>query len=205
MIDCQNYWHWFRQNELLLAKRGGAHSLWHTLDDRLALIDSRLDWEMGPTNDSPDLYFAVSPAFDPQVLPIAQVVIDSAYRSAYWDFRIGKQRRPWTGTIQLGPSAALGTDEFMLEEYDVSAWRHIVYRVPGSERLDIVIECGVQFPAVGDRLDALGTVVVSSLIGELTIIQKVGEIEIAEKFSEKEDRKAKPIDWLPYAFAMRPL
>jgi hypothetical protein len=201
-MNYQRFWDWFQVHELKLV-RSESPALWQDLSSELSTVDPRLAWETGETEGEQLAYFAASPDFDMDVLPTVKAMIGCAYKSKVWNFRVGKQRRPWAGVVQLGSDDL--TAALDLEEFDLSAWRQIVYRVPDTSLFDIVLECGQRFPADGEKLNVLGTIASTTLIGELAIMEMVDQIEIVRQFDDRQGRAARPLAWLPYAFGMKPL
>ncbi|UXY15228.1 hypothetical protein N8I74_18245 [Chitiniphilus purpureus] len=201
MNAIQQFWLWFKSHEQPLLHAYAQSKSWEEIDFNLERIHERLAWEIGPANEE-RMYFAISPDFDEDLMPVAAQVVSQAYASDFWDFRLGRQRRPWSEVVEI--AQAQGEDDAR-ETVDISGWRHIVFRLQDSNLVDIVFECGEGFPLVADALDELGAVVAAALVGEMTIMEKVDAIEVVERFESRFQSKAKPAAWLPYAFEMKPL
>lgn len=174
--------------------------MWAELDERLAQVDPELAWEIGPA-DGERLFLAISPDLIDELLARAQAVLDAAYTSELWDFRLGRQRRPWSDVLQM----AQGLGGEGPQAIDLANWTHLAFRGEEEGRLDVVLAAQSPLDMSEDDQDELATIVVTGLLGELCVMQRVGSIELLEQFEPHLIAKAKPAVWLPYAFGMQPL
>lgn len=175
--------------------------LWDEIDEHLGSVNSELGWELGPGVER-KMYFAVSPDLRDNLVIEARAVIDAAYSSSIWEFKLGRQRRPWDKLI------AIAYDKYSmhgLKEIDLSKWRHIVFPLKDSIKFDIVFESFVNLGISESESDELASLIAIGLLGEILVMEKIEMIEIVEKFENFLESKAKPAAWLPYAFKMKPL
>src|SRR5690606_3818068 len=134
-------------------------------------------------------------------LPRAQVLLDDAYASELWDFRLGRQRRPWSDVLEM----AQGMDAPGQKVMDLASWTHLVFRGDEDGQFDVVLAAQSPLTLSEDDRDELAAIVVTGLLGELCVMQRVGGIELIEQFEPRQAAEAKPAAWLPYAFGMKPL
>lgn len=136
------------------------------------------------------------------LLPTARSIVEASkkYAFQYWEFRLCRQRRPWLDVIRIAQS-----EKPSFSEIDLSQWKHLVFRVPDSELVDIVFSCGEDCPLSDDDLDEIATLVAVGLLGEMVVLEKVDQIKVVKAFDGDRADRAKPAEWLPYAFGMMPL
>mgnify|MGYP000400248955 CR=1 FL=1 len=205
MKSITQFWSWFCANEHRLYSDCGASAIWDEIDQSLSPVSDELSWEIGPLDEPRDgkkMYFAISPEFNNALLPIVNELIGLAYVSDLWEFRRGRQRRPWDSVLEI---ASDNSEKHYFKKVNIATWRHIVFKVPDTDLVDIVFECGINFPLTGDDLDELGAMIAAGLIGELVVMERVNCIEVIDCFEARFENKAKPASWLPYAFDMKPL
>ncbi len=192
---------WFLDNENLVANSYDERSAVELLDDYLDRVDPRLGWEVGPAGRK-SIYFAISPDLDKSLLPIAKQIVNafSVYRLNSLEFRLGRQRRLWSDIIKIAQN-----EKSSLSEIDLSQWKHLVFRVPDSELFDIVFSCGENCRFSDDDLAEVATLVAVGLLGEMVVLERVDQIEVVKAFDGEKAKRAKPAEWLPYAFGMKPL
>lgn len=200
---------WFAGHAPVLAQAYDQPACIEQIDDQLDRVHPRLGWEIGPlTADS--LYFAVSPALDPELVPLARGLLNAGQalmnkhaaeeRNGPFEFRLGRQRRPWSDVLQLSAQGVVA-----LSEVNLANWQHRVFRVPDSERFDIVFACGEQCPLTEAERDEVASLLASALLGEMLVLETVDQIEVITSFAGERAQRAKPAAWLPYAFGLQPL
>jgi hypothetical protein len=192
---------WFKNNEIRLLNIYDQQDVGQSIDDQLDRVDPRLGWEIGPADEG-SMYFAVSPDLDKTLFLLAKQLVNLSfsYQLNGFEFRIGRQRRPWSDIIQIAKN-----EKSYFSEIDISEWRYMVFRVPDSELLDIVFSCGENCPFSDNDLDEVATLVAVGLLGEMVVLERVDQIEVVKAFDGERAKKAKPAEWLPYAFGMKPL
>jgi hypothetical protein len=196
-----NFWHWFASNAVQLFNCPDDHALGDELDEHLAEVHPLLGWEIGPQSEG-SMYFAISPDMDAGLIELASQVIahHPNLEGAKWCFQVGRQRRPWSDIIQIAQN-----EKSSFSEIDLSQWKHLVFRVPDSELFDIVFSCGENCRFSDDDLDEVATLVAVGLLGEMVVLERVDQIEVVKAFDGERAKRAKPAEWLPYAFGIKPL
>jgi hypothetical protein len=98
----EGFMSWFVNNESLLANAYDLQDIGESIDDHLDRVDPRLGWEIGPADEG-SMYFAVSPDLDKGLFPLAKQLVNlsKSYRLNSFEFRIGRQRRPWSDITQI--------------------------------------------------------------------------------------------------------
>jgi hypothetical protein len=206
MTAIENFWTWFFENENQIYVNYEYKNIGDQLDYFLEKIHPNLSWEIGPCCDASvgsDLsFFAVSPNLDSDLIELAQEIIDCHpdFESAHWHFCVGRQRRPWSDVILFSSN-----QKNPVFEVDLSKWKHLVYKVPDSKLFDIVFECGENDRLTDNEIHEIGLIIAMSLLGEITLIEKIDQIEVVRSLNEDQIKGAKPAEWLPYAFGMKPL
>lgn len=198
----EEFWNWFAANaDALLSADGTDLQLYEDLDERFNRIATDLGWELGPYADG-GLYFAVSPEMNANLVRQARQMLARCRQTASgkWHFCLGRQRRPWSDILQMTQ-----TGENALAAINLSQWRFILYRVPGSTLLDIVFECGANCAVDDAELDTIAYLLATSLLGEMTVLERVDQIEVVRAFAEGQGRMAKPVVMLPSLFGMKPV
>ena len=197
-----DFWRWFKSNEhALFDAYGDFCNLYKELDERFNRFTACLGWEIGPQGEGL-MCFVVSPNMQHNLIDQAREVISHHpnLENAKWRFHVGRQRRPWSDIIRIAQS-----EKSFFSAIDLSKWKHLVFRVPDSELFDIVFSCGEDCPLSDDELDELATMVAVGLLGEMVVLEKVDQIEVVKAFDGDRANRAKPAEWLPYAFGMAPL
>jgi hypothetical protein len=136
------------------------------------------------------------------LLPTVRSIVETSkeYALHYWEFRLGRQRRRWSDIIQI-----VQNKKPSFSETDLSQWECLVSRVPNSALFNVVFSCGGNCPLSDDDLDEVAILVAVGLLGEVVVLEKVDQIEVVKAFDEDKANRAKPAEWLPYAFGMKPL
>lgn len=199
MID---FWKWFKSNEYVLFDvHGDFCNFYQELDDRFNRFAPCLEWEISPQEEGV-MCFVVSPHIQSNLIEQAREVISHRpnFENTKWRFHVGRQRRPWSEIIRIAQNKKLS-----FSTIDLTKWKYLVFRVPDSELLDIVFSCGENCLLSDDDLDKLATLVAVGLLGEMVVIESVDEIQVVKAFDGDRANSAKPVEWLPYEFGMRPL
>lgn len=197
----QTFWHWFSTAEAQLFAEPESPALWQALDEHLSQVHPDLGWEIGPSDDD-RMYLAISPSLKDELLPVAAALVAAAGQYPHFDVVVGRQRRPWAAVTEFMSDSF---PSLTAQSVDFSHWRHIAFKVQGTEKLDVVFECGDALSVDEDELEEMGLVLAMGLLGEQVVMERVDTIEVVPQLEERWSGKAKRADWLPYAFGMKPL
>ena len=161
------FWAWFEDHaeDIRAAYNRGDNSwLDNQISPRLARIQERLHWEIGPYHH-PDDTFVLSPTIR-ENLPLTRMAVALAPRLKGWRF------------VPAKPQKVLKSLVFEVDDLKICAdeWRYRLTAYNSGEFVDIemLINAGSGFPS---RLDTLFTeLVVDSLVGEECRLDRVGYI-----------------------------
>jgi hypothetical protein len=195
MEQINAFWAWFKENERRVLDAYDSEAIGDEIDAHLKKIDARLGWEIGPTDDS-RVYLAISPNLDCELVTVARNILGVSCQSNCWEFFLGRQRKPWSDIIQIMKTECRPRKA---ATYDLSKWRFVAFRLPDSGLVDVVFECG-EACFEDENIEELGMILISCLIGEMTVMEKVDSIEVVHELEEKYAVKSKPVTWLPYVF-----
>lgn len=194
-------WDWFRQNEGVLYETPDDDTLMDEIDAHLDAVHPQLGWELGPTSGR-EMFFAISPSLDPELLPVARDVVAEAYRSELWEFVVGRQRRPWDIMLEIQWDAELGLPG---EELSLEDWKFVVREGEEGGKPAIVFvsaSCAAMAP---EQRDEAASIVAQGLLGELVLLEQVESVELAARLPAGDDARARPASELPLAFGLSPL
>jgi hypothetical protein len=200
--EMSDFWRWFKFNErALFDARGDFCNLYNELDEMFNSFTTCLGWEIGP-QENDRMCFVASPNMRRNLIAQAREVISHHPNldETRWCFQVGRQRRPWSDIIKIAQN-----EKSSLSEIDLSQWKHLVFRVPDSELFDIVFSCGENCRFSDDDLAEVATLVAVGLLGEMVVLERVDQIEVVKAFDGEKAKRAKPAEWLPYAFGMKSL
>jgi hypothetical protein len=194
-------WHWFRRNEAALYETPDADALIREIDARLDDVHPRLGWELGPT-EGREMFFAVSPSLDPELLPVAREVVAGAYQSDLWQFVVGRQRRPWDIMLEIQWDAVLGLPGEMLSLKD---WKFATRGGARGRKSTIVFLAPSATSMDPEQRREAAEIVAQGLLGEIVLLEQVKSVELVARLPAGIGAKAKPASELPAALGLKPL
>jgi len=171
VIDYYNvkqFWEWFKtiSEELYYNPNDGA--LIKSLDLKVANLGP-FDWEIGPTLDS-DLYFAISPNLNIDLMPAAKEIVASAIPSNGWLFLAAK---PEKGFIE---------EWDMLNEFNqaihinIMNWQYILFQFEdNSFDMDLIVD-NIQETTSTTKLAA--EIALTNILGEEEFVKWIKNIRV---------------------------
>ena len=194
--EAEAFWKWFSTVAGSLARSNFVNNeILAEIDRRLFSIDSRLNWEIGPHQDSSNCQFVISPNFNNELLPICRALLDLAPKIEGWILMLFKPRRAWNNELTIRD---VGGEAIHL---DTSLWRYVMLRYPDDE-MEILIAANTKLPFDdGSRLRWLaGALTLEALLGEKTVMECVQSWDVYDFLEPRFDSAAKEIRLLPEAF-----
>lgn len=137
------------------------------LTDRLAEIDPRLRWEIGPFGDGA-AFLAFSPNGYPDLLPVSEALAGAMPPVDGWRFFGAKPRKQWS----VRKVAAGGA------EYFFDGWRYRLVSFKGGEFFDIEFFTFDEAVEASGRGRWLGEFLASSELGEKLFMRAVDRVEV---------------------------
>jgi hypothetical protein len=196
----RRFWKWFQENEAQLRDRCGDSDVWDEIDKQVDAVDGELAWELGPLCDG-KMYFAISPDLQEELVDKSTAVVRAAYKSAIWEFRLGRQRRPWNDALEIARSTFGQRGQAALDLKDCV---HIAFRVPATGKYDIVFACPEVAGLDEDVRDEIGWILAVGLVGEMLAIERIDSVSLDPQLGADLQSKSKPAAMLPALFGLEP-
>src|SRR5688572_23308699 len=137
---------------------------------RLTRLCPGLHWEAGPWEKG-ESFFAVSPALDFELVPIAKSIAQFAPKVAGWEFLSAKPRKKWDRAVRF--TSSNGAQKVV----NLSNWKYYLTSLNDGEFLDVNLVPGDErLPEV--ELSWLGEMLVASELGEAIFLNYVGRVNI---------------------------
>jgi bifunctional DNA-binding transcriptional regulator/antitoxin component of YhaV-PrlF toxin-antitoxin module len=156
------FWDWFRSAADALSRDPRDTAAVKELDRRVRLLDSQLEWELGP-GETTKSCLTISPGRNPQMVALAKNVISEAPRLHGWEFNAIRRPKAWKRQfgIQRG-------DRLLM--VDASDWRFVLLKYE-DESVEIVLVNDVQSDEFTDaEMEEMAATFLESELGEQTLL-----------------------------------
>jgi len=128
-----NFWNWFESISDDLFKNVKRSDLLDQIDTRVSFL-GRLDWEIGPLDES-NYYFAISPNLDDKKFQLTQEIVGYAPNCKGWKFFSSKPSKEWEGKWTMKNEK---NEEIFIDTTD---WKYVLYQFEDSTfAMDILID-----------------------------------------------------------------
>ena len=165
-----SFWNWFRVNEAALREaydEGEVERLDALISGRVGALASGIGWEMGPYS-LPDHGFVISPGKRERI-EICRAIVDAAPKLPGWRFFAGK------------PAKDLLSLTIEVDGIEVCAdnWHYKLTSHRGGEFVDLEIFYEAADAPPPEKEGIACELLVESLLGELTSMERVGYIDFS--------------------------
>jgi len=180
-----SFWPWFTAHSANLARDAGNDED-EELPDSLAELDRRvheihpaLTWELGPSEV--DLYFALSPNGDPQLLPITRALAQAAPTVKGWLILPAKPAKSWNRSLA-----------FAGVFIDASHWRYLLtFQSHKPDTLHLAVPRDYGLTAA--QLDQAARVVLECELGEETLLSRITHVTVTVQERWPHASRSKPL------------
>ncbi|MCA9610170.1 MAG: hypothetical protein KC619_31455 [Myxococcales bacterium] len=173
------FWKWFEEHLLEIedwldfdAARPGS-PIPRMIGESLSEMHAGLRWEIGPSLNGDERFFAVSPGRREGLLPACKRIVEAAPVIPGWSFLPAKPPKAWGQRLVVRAS---GREH----QFDFSdGWRYRA-SVSGSERIDVHVWPPANVVGSAPLEVVLGAVelALECQMGELFLVERVGAIDV---------------------------
>jgi hypothetical protein len=166
------FWQWFKTHrQEIEAAYDSADSEWldFHLGGRLAKIQPRLRWEIGPYHD-PDRTLVVSPGVRENI-PLAEAVVAAAPAVPGWHFLPVKPPKELTRLVMDLPGVEGA-------EVDADNWSYRLTSYNQMEFFDIEVFASNPVPIKDTDLELLTRRLIESMVGERLYLERFGYVTV---------------------------
>lgn len=169
MNSTSEFFAWLRSN---LEHVFVDEAVQRTLTDKLAEINPRVRWEVGPY-DAGRSFLAFSPSLDIQLLPLTETLAKAAPDMPGWIFLSSKPRKQWKSRV-----IEIEDAEGQFVRYSIDPWAYYLTRFNDGEFFDVNL---VPYGCEGRPLDDLqyvASLFVEFELGERMFIEFIDRTNI---------------------------
>jgi hypothetical protein len=167
------FWTWFAQNADVLAKHldssDSVRLLTELLSPRVASLDARLRWEVGPGLRA-KYGFTLSPAGRRDVLPLTDAIVAAAPHIDDWEFLSGKPPKRWDLRFRVAGATV-----------DARSWQYLLVGYNDGEFYDVTLVAKNLPTSLYGQRETVGYVLVEGLLGERVVIEKIGKVDVVDR------------------------
>ncbi len=179
-----SFWPWFAAHSAQLARDAGQDdeelpkSLLE-LDRRVRELHPDLTWEIGPWET--DLYFALSPGGNAQLLPLTRALTQAAPPLVGWHILPAKPAKSWNRSLA-----------FEGVFIDASHWRYLL--TLSSHQLDSLhLAVPHDYGLTAAQLEQAARIVLESELGEETLLGRVTQLTVVVQERWPHGPRSKPL------------
>src|SRR5690348_3945524 len=122
------FWKWFKNIASSLVADVQNGPLLQELDSKLAHLNSKLSWEIGPGSSEP-WQLVISPNLDPDLRQTATDIIAHAPVIEGWEFYSARRPKEWDYKFRIDR-----VDEAEPIELDATGWNFVLLEYPDGGR-----------------------------------------------------------------------
>lgn len=161
------FWAWFAGISDRLADHFEDKELLAELDMRVSEL-GEITWELGPGLRQ-ECALTLTPDGDPQLLPLAERIIEAAPELSRWEFHPARQKKKWD--LRFSVTSSEGAEI----PVDARSWRYVLLGFPDSTYDLILEQPNLRESSEEDRYTA-AVIVVDGVLGEKDRLEYIGEI-----------------------------
>ena len=168
------FWRWFSNIASSLSADLQNPLLLKELDSRLAHLNSKLSWEVGPGSSEP-WQLIISPNLDPELRQTAMDIIAHAPVLEGWEFYAARRPKEWDYKFCIERA---GSEEEQIE-LDASEWGFVLLKYPDGKHEVLLQANHLPELDVNERWQA-AAIVLESILGEEVLMDAIDEFELLD-------------------------
>ncbi|MCW8879395.1 MAG: hypothetical protein OQJ89_01545 [Kangiellaceae bacterium] len=166
----KDFYYWLEQN---LSQIFEDTEIQHEVSKRLAEIDPKLRWEVGPWKDS-ECFFAFSPSLNRDLLTLTEKLAANAPETQGWTFLPSKPRKNWKRrNIKT-------TFDGQKEEVNFDNWRYYLLSFNDGEFFDVNLIPPKDCNKPVELLEHFGDLFVQFELGEKMFMDLIDRVNIID-------------------------
>jgi hypothetical protein len=192
-----DFWDWFASIAKTLEEGELSDSpILTELGRRIFNIDSRLNWEVGPTPGAGS-QLVISPNYDEELVPLCQSIVTLAPNIGGWKFYAYKPRRRWTNEVILEGQQG---DPVRI---DTRRWTYVILRYK-DEATEVLLSANeaLPFDPESQLRWIAGALVLEALLGEELVMSARLSWDLLDHLEPQFQASARPLSRLPEAFGL---
>lgn len=194
-VAIKNFWSWFRLHESEIFKCPESQDLLKEIDEGISNMSDVLGWEIGPYKEK--MYLSLSSLFDADLYRQIDSILSGSTSSRDWVFLKGIQRKTWNSIIEM---------MWEIDEGNISiaigGWKHVALK--DGEKIEVILEADEYRDEFEGEFYEAACVIVANILGENLFHEKISQVLICRNVEDAMKKHLKPIEWLPYAFGLKP-
>lgn len=169
MKNADGFFAWLRNN---LDGAFADEAVQRMLTNKLAAIDPRIRWEVGPYNAERS-FFAFSPNLKRELLPLTEALAKEAPEIPGWMFLSSKPRKQWKARV-----IEIKNAEGKVDRYNIDTWAYYLTSFNDGEFFDVnLVPYGCEESPLDD-LQYVASLFVEFELGERMFIEFVDRTNI---------------------------
>lgn len=186
------FWSWFRAVADSLEVKMENPSLLAELDRSITKLHPSISWELGP-GIKKACQLVISPNLNAELFPFTREIVGHAPQLDNWEFYAARQPKPWDYRLEVEDTSGSAL------AFDTSSWTYVLLRYPSGKH-EILIKSTVPLPSDKDTGWQIGAIILESILGEETLLDKIDSFTVVDRLEAKFEGKDKPIKELRRAF-----
>jgi hypothetical protein len=185
-LRLREFWVWFEQNANRLSDNSTDPELLDELDLRVASLDARLSWEIGPGELKPS-QLVISPNLNRDLRDLARLVVDHAPVLGGWEFYAARPPKSWSYEFELGDA-----DPATRTTVNASDWTFVLLEYPDKAH-EILLRSKLASKLSSEQRDSAAATVLVAILGEDLFLDYIEWYELVEEFEPRFAKKERSI------------
>lgn len=184
------FWTWFSKIASSLSADIQNPSLLEELDSRLAHLNSKLSWEIGPGSSEP-WQLIISPNLDTGLRQTAMDIISHAPVLEGWEFYPARRPKEWDYKFCIERTGR----EAELIELDATGWGFVLLEYPDGKH-EVLLQANNLPELDGDERWQAAAIVLESILGEEVLMNTIDEFELLDQLEPRFAQRRQSIQGL---------
>lgn len=184
------FWTWFSKIASSLSADIQNPSLLEELDSRLAHLNSKLSWEIGPGSSEP-WQLIISPNLDTGLRQTAMDIISHAPVLEGWEFYPARRPKEWDYKFCIERTGR----EAELIELDAAGWGFVLLEYPDGKH-EVLLQANNLPELDGDERWQAAAIVLESILGEEVLMNTIDEFELLDQLEPRFAQRRQSIQGL---------
>lgn len=191
-LKIKQFWDWFIDNESEFREVTDTKRVVELLNNQV-LDFGLFAWEISEGNTKPHA-FTLSPNGDKRRLQLSKDIFSKAPELRNWEFNYCKPLKPdWDFTFEVY------NNMLVKQTYDASKWEFVLVEEE-QQKISILLRAKNIVTLDYDDLPAVGSLVITNLLGEEIKIKHIKSIEFVEDFLPEDEKWVFPLPILSKEF-----
>ena len=184
------FWKWFTSIASSLAADVQNGTLLQEFDSKLAHLNSKLSWEIGPGSSEP-WQLVISPNLDPDLRETAKDIVAHAPVVEGWEFYSARRPKKWDYGFRIDRAE----NEAEPIELDATGWSFVLLEYPDGGR-EVLLQADNLPKLDADERWQAAAIVLESILGEEVLMDGINEFELVEQLEPRFAQRRRPIQGL---------